>query len=46
MESKKKIASKGKILYCAELDRYCTATTDTKHEWVEVDDESEVEDNA
>lgn len=42
------IAKKGKILYCEELKRYATATTDTKHEWVEVDiiDESEVEENA
>ena len=36
------IASKGKVLYCEELKRYCSATTDTKHQWVEVD-ESEVE---
>jgi len=41
----KKIAKKGKILYCEELKRYATATTDEKHEWVEVD-ESEVNDNA
>ena len=41
----KKIAKKGKILYCQELNRYATATNDTKHEWVEVD-ESEVEENA
>ena len=41
---KKLIAKKGKVLYCEELKRYATATTDTKHEWVEVD-ESEVEDN-
>ena len=38
-------ASKGKVLYCQELNIYCTATTDTEHEWVEVD-ESEVEENA
>ena len=36
----KQIASKGKILYCKELNRYCTATTDTKHTWIEVDKES------
>lgn len=41
----KLIASKGKVLYCEELKRYCTATTDIKHEWVEIDEE-EVEDNA
>lgn len=41
----KQIAKKGKVLYCEELKRYCKATTDTKHEWVEVD-ESEVEENA
>lgn len=40
----KKIAKKGKVLYCKELDRYCTATTDTLHEWVEVD-EKEKENN-
>ena len=40
----KRIASKGKVLYCQELNRYATATTDTKHEWVEVD-ESEVKKN-
>ncbi len=34
-------AKKGKILYCKELDRYATATTDEKHEWVEVDLEGE-----
>lgn len=38
-------ANKGKLLYCEKLKRYCTATTDEKHEWVEVD-ESEVEENA
>lgn len=32
-------ASKGKLLYCAELNIYCTATTDTEHEWVEVDEQ-------
>ena len=42
--AQKIIAKKGKILYCEELKRYATATTDTKHEWVEVD-ESEVEGN-
>ena len=31
------IAHKGKVLYCEELNRYATATTDTKHKWVEVD---------
>ena len=35
------IAKKGKVLYCPELKIYCTATTDTEHEWIEVD-ESEV----
>lgn len=40
----KRIASKGKVLYCERLKRYCTATTDEKNEWVEVD-ESEVKDN-
>ena len=42
----KKIASKGKILYCEELKRYATATTDEKHEWVEVDIEEESEEVA
>ena len=32
----KKVADKDKILYCKELKLYCTATTDTKHKWVEV----------
>ena len=41
----KKIASKGKVLYCEKLKRYCTATTDEKHEWVEVD-KVEEEENA
>ena len=41
----KQIASKGKVLYCEKLKKYCKATTDKKHEWVEVD-ESEVKDNA
>ena len=41
----KKVAEKGKVLYCEELKRYATATTDKKHEWVEID-ESEVKDNA
>ena len=31
-------ASKGKILYCEELKRYATATTDDKHIWIEVDE--------
>ena len=31
------IARKGTILYCEELKRYATATTDSKHKWVEVD---------
>ena len=35
-------ASKGKVLYCRELNIYCTATTDKLHEWIEVD-EDEVE---
>lgn len=40
------IASKDKILYCQELDRYATATTDNKHEWVEVEKEQdEVKEN-
>ncbi len=30
------IAHKGKVLYCEELKRYATATTDTKHDWEEV----------
>ena len=42
---KKLIAKKGKILYCEELNRYATATTDTEHKWVEVD-ESEVKEDA
>lgn len=47
MAEKKIIAHKGKILYCEELKRYATATTDKKHEWVEVDvSELEVEENA
>ena len=37
----KKVADKGKMLYCKELNIYCTATTDTKHTYIEVD-ESEV----
>lgn len=41
----KRIASKGKVLYCKELKRYASATTDTKHTWVEVD-KSEVKENA
>ena len=35
--AQKIIAKKGKILYCEELKRYATATTDIEHEWVEVD---------
>ena len=38
---KKLIAKKGKVLYCEKLNMYVTATTDTKHKWVEVN-ESEV----
>lgn len=37
------IAHKGKVLYCEELNRYATATTDTKHKWVEVDETEETE---
>lgn len=44
MNETKIIASKGKLLYCQELKMYCTATTDTKHEWIEVD-ESEASEN-
>ena len=40
----KQIAGKGKLLYCKELNIYCTATTDTKHIWIEVDEEEK--DNA
>ena len=36
MATEKKIAKKGKILYCKELNRYATATTDTEHTWEEV----------
>lgn len=39
--AKKLKAQKGKVLYCKELNRYATATTDDKHTWIEVD-ESEV----
>ena len=39
----KKIARKGKVLYCKELNRYATATTDTEHEWVEVEKEEDKE---
>jgi len=46
MTEKKIIAHKGKILYCEELKRFATATTDKKHKWVEVDEEAEVEENA
>ena len=42
----KQIAKQGKILYCAELNRYCTATDDTEHTWIEVDKEIEDELNA
>lgn len=35
----KRYASKGKFLYCAELNIYCIATTDTEHEWIEIDKE-------
>ena len=38
MEKKKLIAKKGKVLYCKELNRYATATNDTKHDWVEIDE--------
>ena len=41
---KKIIAKKGKLLYCKELNRYVTATTDDKHEWIEID-ENEVNEN-
>lgn len=41
----KKVASKGKVLYCEELKKYASATTDTKHTWVEVE-KSEVKNNA
>lgn len=34
----KRYAPKGKLLYCEELNRYCTCTTDEKHEWVIVDE--------
>ena len=37
------IASKGKVLYCKELNRYATATTDNEHEWVEVEKEENKE---
>lgn len=36
----KLIAPKGKLLYSKELNIYCTATTDTEHEWVLVDKEN------
>lgn len=39
MEKKK--AKKGYILYCKELNRYATATTDTKYNWEEVEDAKE-----
>lgn len=42
---KKQIAKKGYVLYCEELKRYCRATTDKKHTWIEVD-ESEVKEDA
>lgn len=42
--SEKIKANKDKVLYCEELKMYATATTDTKHEWIEVD-ESEVIEN-
>ena len=38
MATRKKRASKGKLLYCKQLRLYCKATVDTKHEWVEVDE--------
>lgn len=37
-------ASKGKVLYCEELKMYCTATTDKKHKWIEVDEPEDEED--
>ena len=39
----KRYAPKGKLLYCEELNIYCTCTTDDKHEWTEVDKENEDE---
>ena len=29
-------APKGSLLYCKELNIYCTATTDDKHKWIVV----------
>jgi len=29
-------ADEGKFLYCKELNRYCTSTTDLSHKWKEV----------
>ena len=43
--SEKMIAPKGKVFFCKELNMYCKATTDKKHEWVEIDEESEVSEN-
>ena len=34
----KRYAQKGKLLYCKELDIYCKVTSDTEHEWIEVDE--------
>lgn len=42
MKKNKICAKRGKILYCEELNKFATATTDTKHTWVEVEEEEYV----